>query len=132
MDDLRDEVQVVTNVNVEDGPKFPYRGLLIDTSRNFIDKASILRTILGMSMSKLNTFHWHITDSHSFPFVSKTWPKMSQYGAYSPQKVYTEADIREIVEFGLINGVRVLPEFDAPAHVGEGWQWVRTHFPFLL
>ena len=95
-------------------------------------KASILRTILGMSMSKLNTFHWHMTDTHSFPIVSKTWPKMSQYGAYSPQKVYTEADIKEIVEFGLLNGVRVLPEFDAPAHVGEGWQWVRTLFLFLL
>ena len=76
-------------------------------------------------MSKLNTLHWHLTDSQSFPFVSKTWPQLSRYGAYSPQKVYTKADIQEIVEFGRINGVRVLPEMDAPAHVGEGWQWVR-------
>ena len=90
-----------------------------------MDKASILRTITGMSMSKLNTFHWHITDSHSFPYVSKTWPKFSEYGAYTPQKIYTPADVQEIVDFGLLNGVRVLPEFDAPAHVGEGWQWVR-------
>lgn len=96
-----------------------------------MDKDSILRTITGMGMSKLNTLHWHITDSHSFPIVSKTWPKMSQYGAYSREKTYTENDVQEIINFGLLNGVRILPEFDAPAHVGEGWQWVRN-FIFLL
>ncbi|XP_033213958.1 chitooligosaccharidolytic beta-N-acetylglucosaminidase-like [Belonocnema kinseyi] len=124
LDDLRDEIHIVKEVHIEDGPVFPYRGLLLDTARNFMDKASILRTITGMSMSKLNTFHWHITDTHSFPFFSKTWTKFSEYGAYSPQKVYTEADVQEILDFGLLNGVRVLPEFDAPAHVGNGWQWV--------
>ena len=77
-----------------------------------------------MSMSKMNTFHWHITDSHSFPYVSRTWPKLSKYGAYTPDKIYTESDIREIMNFALVRGVRIVPEFDAPAHVGEGWQWL--------
>lgn len=89
-----------------------------------MDKLSIMRTIEAMAMSKLNTLHWHITDSHSFPYVSRTWPNFSRYGAYSANKVYTDKDIKEIVGFGLVRGVRVIPEFDAPAHVGEGWQWV--------
>lgn len=122
--DLINEIQVVRDVYIVDGPVYPYRGILLDTSRNYMDKASILRTIEAMGMSKLNTFHWHITDSHSFPYVSRTWPNMSRYGAYTPSKVYTAQDIKEIVDIGFLNGVRVLPEFDAPAHVGEGWQWV--------
>ncbi|XP_043287535.1 chitooligosaccharidolytic beta-N-acetylglucosaminidase-like [Venturia canescens] len=122
--ELRKEIQVVRDAYIVDAPVYPYRGILLDTSRNFIDKASILRTIEAMGMSKMNTFHWHITDSHSFPYVSKTWPKLSLYGAYTPDKIYTEDDVKEIIDFGLLHGVRVLPEFDAPAHVGEGWQWV--------
>ncbi|XP_031786714.1 chitooligosaccharidolytic beta-N-acetylglucosaminidase isoform X2 [Nasonia vitripennis] len=123
-DDLYGDVKIVRDVYIKDEPAFPYRGILLDTARNFMDKASILRTIEAMAMSKMNTFHWHITDSHSFPYVSRTWPKFSKYGAYTPDKIYTEQDIKEIVKFGLVRGVRVLPEFDAPAHVGEGWQWV--------
>lgn len=127
-DDLYGDLKIARDVYISDSPVFPYRGILLDTSRNFMDKASILRTIEAMAMSKMNTFHWHITDSHSFPYVSRTLPKMSKYGAYSTDKVYTEEDIKEIVRFGLMRGVRVLPEFDAPAHVGEGWQWVRVFY----
>ena len=129
-DDLNGQIKMARDAHIEDGPAYPYRGILLDTSRNFIDKETILRTIEGMGMSKLNTFHWHITDSHSFPYVSKTWPQLSKYGAYSSRKVYTNQDIKEIMEFGLLNGVRILPEFDAPAHVGEGWQWVRIQTYF--
>lgn len=123
-DDLRNEIQIPSEISIVDGPVYPYRGLLLDTSRNFVDKSTILRTIDGMAMSKLNTLHWHITDSHSFPYVSKTWPLFSKLGAYSFDKIYDHDDVKEIVEYGLIRGVRILPEFDAPAHVGEGWQWV--------
>lgn len=123
-DNLRNQIQIVRDAHIEDAPVYPYRGILLDTARNFMDKAAILRTIEAMSMSKLNTFHWHITDSHSFPYFSRSLPNMSKYGAYSTSEVYTEEDVREIVNFGLVHGVRVLPEFDAPAHVGEGWQWI--------
>ncbi|KOX74631.1 Chitooligosaccharidolytic beta-N-acetylglucosaminidase [Melipona quadrifasciata] len=125
-DDLRNQIQIPNEISIIDGPVYPYRGVLLDTSRNFIDKTSILRTIDGMAMSKLNTLHWHITDSHSFPYVSKTWPEFSKFGSYATDKIYNQEDVKEIVEYGLIHGVRVLPEFDAPAHVGEGWQWVEN------
>ncbi|XP_003707555.1 beta-hexosaminidase 1 [Megachile rotundata] len=122
-DEYRDQIQIPKEISITDGPTYPYRGLLLDTSRNFIAKSKILETIDGMAMSKLNTLHWHIVDSQSFPYVSRTWPKFSTYGCYSADKIYEEKDIREIVEYGIVRGVRVLPEFDAPAHVGEGWQW---------
>lgn len=123
-DNLYGDLKIAYDVYINDEPAFKHRGILLDTSRNYMDKKSILKTIEAMAMSKLNTFHWHITDSQSFPYVSRTWPKFSKYGSYAPDKIYTEEDIKEIVKYGLVRGVRVLPEFDAPAHVGEGWQWV--------
>ncbi|XP_046477221.1 chitooligosaccharidolytic beta-N-acetylglucosaminidase [Neodiprion pinetum] len=123
-DDLYNKIQIVRDAYIVDGPVYPYRGVLLDTSRNFVDKPTILRTIRAMGMNKMNTFHWHITDSHSFPYESSTYPEFSNYGAYTPQNVYSNDDIKEILEYALLQGVRVMPEFDAPAHVGEGWQWV--------
>ncbi|XP_050299651.1 chitooligosaccharidolytic beta-N-acetylglucosaminidase isoform X2 [Anthonomus grandis grandis] len=121
-DDLRDELQIARDVFITDKPAYPYRGVLLDTSRNFITVEAIKTTLTAMGAAKLNTFHWHITDSHSFPYVSKSRPELAKYGAYSPEKIYSPADVREIIEYGKLRGVRVLPEFDAPAHVGEGWQ----------
>ncbi|KAK9874015.1 hypothetical protein WA026_002368 [Henosepilachna vigintioctopunctata] len=121
-DDLRNQLRIPIEANVTDKPAFPYRGILLDTARNYISVDVIKRTLNAMAASKLNTFHWHITDSHSFPYVSKSRPELSQYGAYSPNKVYSQKDIEEITEFARVRGVRVMPEFDAPAHVGEGWQ----------
>nr|3S6T_A Chain A, N-acetylglucosaminidase [Ostrinia furnacalis] len=121
-DDIRDHLLMVRDVNISDKPVYPYRGILLDTARNYYSIESIKRTIEAMAAVKLNTFHWHITDSQSFPFVTTKRPNLYKFGALSPQKVYTKAAIREVVRFGLERGVRVLPEFDAPAHVGEGWQ----------
>ncbi|XP_048480304.1 chitooligosaccharidolytic beta-N-acetylglucosaminidase isoform X2 [Plutella xylostella] len=121
-DDIRDLVLITRDVSVDDGPVYPYRGILLDTARNYFTVESIKRTIEAMAAVKLNTFHWHITDSQSFPFVSQRRPSLTKYGAYSPSKVYTREAIADIVQFALVRGVRVLPEFDAPAHVGEGWQ----------
>ncbi|XP_037893640.1 chitooligosaccharidolytic beta-N-acetylglucosaminidase-like isoform X2 [Glossina fuscipes] len=76
----------------------------------------------AMAMVKLNTFHWHIIDSQSFPMEIKARPELHKLGAYSQRKVYTHRDITEIVEYGRQRGIRIMPEFDAPAHVCEGWQ----------
>jgi len=122
-DDLSDTLQTYSTAFVEDKPSFKHRGLLLDTARNFMSKKVIKKIIRGMSYDKLNVFHWHITDTHSFPFYSRRVPQLSLHGAYSPKKVYSPEDIREIVEYAKLRGVRVLPEFDAPAHVGNGWQF---------
>lgn len=126
-DEVNDSMQIVTLARIEDAPKLPYRGILLDTSRNFFSVESILRLITAMSYSKMNTLHWHITDTHSFPLQIKSVPQMTQYGSYSDRKIYTHQDVRKIVEHGKLRGVRVLPEFDQPAHVGNGWQWGEMH-----
>lgn len=74
---------------ITDQPIYPYRGLLLDTARNYVTVEIIKNTLKAMAASKLNTFHWHITDSHSFPYVAQSRPELSKYGAYSPKKVYT-------------------------------------------
>ncbi|CAH0714148.1 unnamed protein product, partial [Brenthis ino] len=118
----RQQLLMTRDVIINDKPVYSYRGILLDTARNYYGVDSIKATIEAMATVKLNTFHWHITDSHSFPLVSKRRPNLTKYGAYSPSKVYTAEAIRDVVQFALERGVRVLPEFDAPAHVGEGWQ----------
>ncbi|XP_065656615.1 chitooligosaccharidolytic beta-N-acetylglucosaminidase-like isoform X1 [Hydra vulgaris] len=117
-------MQVVNNVNiVDDKPAYKYRGLMLDTSRNYFSVDSILRLITAMSYNKMNTLHWHITDTHSFPIEIKSVPQLLQYGSYSPTRIYTHSDVRKIVDHAAVHGVRVLPEFDQPAHCGEGWEW---------
>ena len=117
-------MQIVSQVNItNDKPSYPYRGLSLDTSRNFFSVSSILRLIRALSYSKMNTLHWHITDTHSFPIEIKSVPQMAQYGAYSKNRIYSHSDVRSIVSYAAVNGIRILPEFDQPAHCGEGWQW---------
>lgn len=121
-DDLRQEIQMPNKVTVHDKPAYPHRGILLDTARSYVSPATIKRTLDGMASTKLNTFHWHITDTHSFPFVSKSRPILSDLGAYKPEKIYTPQQVQEIIQYARERGIKVLVEFDAPAHVGEGWQ----------
>merc|ERR1719379_2994782 len=120
---------IYKQARVEDSPTFKHRGIILDTSRNFMTKKVIKKIISALSYDKLNVFHWHITDTHSFPLYSRRVPQLTLYGAYSPRKVYSPEDIREIVDYARVRGVRVLPEFDAPAHVGNGWQFAEEKHP---
>lgn len=121
--EVQQDLMILQSASVYDAPTFKYRGLLLDTSRNFFSVKSIARTLDAMAANKLNTLHWHITDSHSFPLHLESIPNMAYYGAYSSRQVYYPADVRYLVQYGRVRGIRVLPEFDAPAHVGNGWQW---------
>lgn len=116
---------ILSNAYIEDRPIYKYRGLLLDTARNFLSLSDIRKTLDAMAHSKLNTFHWHITDAQSFPLEIPSVPFFAQYGAYAPEKVYKIADIRNIVRYARIRGIRVILEIDAPAHAGLGWQWGR-------
>uniref|UniRef100_A0A1J3IYZ7 Beta-hexosaminidase n=1 Tax=Noccaea caerulescens TaxID=107243 RepID=A0A1J3IYZ7_NOCCA len=106
-------------IYIEDSPLFGHRGVLLDTSRNYYGVDDITRTIKAMSANKLNVFHWHITDSQSFPLVLPSEPSLAAKGAYGPDMVYTPEDVSKIVQFGFEHGVRVLPEIDTPGHTGS-------------
>ncbi|KAI3984539.1 hypothetical protein MKX01_040416 [Papaver californicum] len=108
---------VGTSLYISDWPVFGHRGVMLDTSRNYYGVEDIIRTIEAMSANKLNVFHWHITDSHSFPLVLSSEPELARKGSYGPNMQYSAADVRRIVEIGFQHGVRVLP--DMPGHTGS-------------
>ncbi|KAG5538956.1 hypothetical protein RHGRI_019488 [Rhododendron griersonianum] len=114
-----DPVRIAAGVFVWDAPIFGHRGVLLDTSRNYYEVEDILRTIGAMSWNKMNVFHWHITDSQSFPIVVPSEPELGLKGSYGEGMQYSAEDVRRVVEFGLEHGVRVLPEIDMPAHTGS-------------
>lgn len=71
---------------ITDSPRYPHRGLMIDTARHYVD-IPVIQTILdAMSYNKLNVLHWHIVDDQSFPFVSKTFPELSAKVKYQCSK----------------------------------------------
>ncbi|ORY26256.1 glycoside hydrolase superfamily [Naematelia encephala] len=101
---------------IEDKPAFGWRAVLLDTSRNYFSVPSILKMLDTMAMVKLNVFHWHITDSNSWPLDLSTHPELAQAGAYSPSDIYSEADIRHIIQYAGDRGIDVMLEIDTPGH----------------
>ncbi|KAL6620255.1 hypothetical protein ACP70R_035394 [Stipagrostis hirtigluma subsp. patula] len=98
-----------------DRPRFPYRGLLIDTSRHYLPVPIIKSVIDSMTFSKLNVLHWHIVDEQSFPLEIPSYPKLWN-GAYSYSEKYTMDDAIDIVQYAEKRGVNVLAEIDVPGH----------------
>ena len=74
----------------------------------------------AMSWNKLNVLHWHIVDLDSFPYQSEVLPNLSKEGSYTPfNHVYSLNDIKHVVEFARLRGIRVIPEFDTPGHTAS-------------
>lgn len=99
---------------------------MIDSSRHFLGVAAIKRLIESMPLSKLNILHWHLVDDESFPIKLGSHPELSQYGKYSNKQIYTTDDVKELIKVGDLNGVKIIPEIDSPAHVrswGLSPQW---------
>ncbi|HTV83688.1 MAG TPA: family 20 glycosylhydrolase [Acidobacteriaceae bacterium] len=101
-------------VSIQDAPRFPWRGLMIDCSRHFEPISVIRRTLDGMAAVKMNVFHWHLTDDQGFRIESKVFPLLTQDG--SDGLYYTQEQAREIVAYARARGIRVVPEFDIPGH----------------
>ncbi|XP_037957794.1 beta-hexosaminidase subunit beta-like [Teleopsis dalmanni] len=114
----------IVATEIYDQPRFKYRGLMLDSARHFISKTKILKLIDGMAYNKLNTFHWHITDDSAFPYKSNVFPELAAQGAYRSDLTYTITDVTEVVEYARKRGIRVIPEFDTPAHTAS---WGASH-----
>ncbi|KAM0885114.1 hypothetical protein ACQ4PT_030537 [Festuca glaucescens] len=110
---------VAAGVRVEDRPLYQHRGLMLDTGRTYFPVLDILRTIDAMAANKMNVFHWHITDSQSFPIELPSEPRLAEMGAYGEDMTYTVEDVTRIVEFAMSRGVRVVPEIDGPGHTAS-------------
>lgn len=104
---------------IHDRPTYPYRGLLIDTSRHYLPMDLILRNLNAMEANKLNVLHWHIVDSQSWPYQSLAYPELSRRGAYCHDCIYTVQDIVKVVQEAALRGIRVIPEFDVPGHTAS-------------
>jgi hexosaminidase len=112
-------------VHIEDAPRFPWRGLLVDAGRHFEPVAVIKRTLDGMAAVKLNVLHWHLSEDQGFRVQSLRSPRLQGHG--SDGLFYTQAQIREIVAYARDRGIRVIPEFDMPGH-STAWFAGYPHF----
>src|SRR5258706_478830 len=123
-------------VQIEDWPRFKWRGLMLDVSRHFYNKSEVEAVLDAMALQKLNTFHWHLTDDQGWRIEIKKYPKLTQIGAwrdgigfeldpkastaYGPDGrhggFYTQDDIREVVKYAATRHITIVPEIEMPGH----------------
>ena len=122
---------------IKDSPQFKWRGVMLDTSRNFFSKAYVKKFIDRMAQHKLNLFHWHLSDDEGWRIEIKKYPLLTQVGAKRgpgtklpfslypairgpkdkvQEGYYTQEDVKEIVAYAAARSVDILPEIDVPAH----------------
>ena len=121
-------------VQINDYPRFTYRGAHLDVSRHFFTKDSIKRFIDILAMHNINRFHWHLTDDQGWRVEIKKYPKLSTIAAERDETVigknsghydgthygpflYTQDDCREIVQYAAERHITVIPEIDLPGHM---------------
>ncbi len=101
-------------VTIQDKPRFPWRGLMLDSARHFIPLEVIRRNLDGLEAVKMNVFHWHLSENQGFRAESKKFPKLHESG--SDSLYYTQDEIRDLIVYARDRGIRVVPEFDMPGH----------------
>ena len=121
--DGRSGLLIEQPVSIKDAPLYPYRGIMIDSGRNYLSLPKIKEQIDGMALSKLNILHWHLDDDQSWPVEVKAYPQMTK-DAYSPREVYSHGNIKDIISYAKARGIRVIPEIDMPGHSSAGWKQV--------
>ncbi|RRA99903.1 glycoside hydrolase family 20 protein [Larkinella rosea] len=119
-----------------DRPRYGYRGLMLDVSRNFMPVSFVKRFIDLMAMHKFNTFHWHLTDDQGWRIEIKKYPKLTQIGSRRKETVvghnaenypfkydgkeyggfYTQAQIAEVVRYAAARHITIIPEIEMPGH----------------
>jgi hexosaminidase len=116
------ESYFIPAVKIQDKPRFPWRGLLIDVGRHFEPIEVLKRNLDGMAAVKLNVLHWHLTEDQGFRIESKRYPRLHQMG--SDGLFYTQEQVREVIAYARERGIRVMPEFDLPGHATS---WLVGH-----
>ncbi len=104
----------VSGLRVEDRPRFPWRGLMLDVCRHWMPVDVVKRNLDAMAAVKLNVLHWHLSEDQAFRVESKRYPRLHQLG--SNGEFYTQDQIRDVVAYARDRGIRVVPEFDVPGH----------------
>ena len=110
------------SVSISDQPRFPWRGLMIDSGRHFQPVEVLKRNLDAMAAVKLNVMHWHLTEDQGFRVESKKLPELARMG--SDGLYYSQDDIRDIIAYAAARGIRVVPEFDMPGHATS---WLVSH-----
>ena len=119
-------------VKIQDYPRFEWRGMMLDVSRQFFDKQTVKNYIDWLAAHKMNIFHWHLTDDNGWRVEIKSMPDLTLKGAWrGPGEVllpsygsgnkryggyYTQDDIKEVVAYALDRGVSIMPEIEIPGH----------------
>lgn len=109
-------------VEIEDAPRFPWRGLMLDVCRHWQPMEVVKRTLDGMAAVKLNVLHLHLTEDQGFRIESRSAPKLHEMG--SDGSFFTQEEMREIIAYAAGRGIRVVPEFDMPGHATS---WLVSH-----
>jgi len=137
----------VSAVEIEDAPRFAYRGLHLDVCRHFFPVEFIKKYIDAMAIHKFNNFHWHLTEDQGWRLEIKKYPRLTQIGSRRdetmvgyyydrlPQQYdgkpyggfYTQDEAREIVAYAKERFITVIPEIELPGHA----QAAIAAYPFL-
>lgn len=107
-------------VTIDDKPRFPWRGLLIDSGHRFVPVADVKRNVDGMEAVKLNVLHWRFADNSGYHIESKKYPLLQEKG--SGEFFYSQDDVRDVIAYARDRGIRVVPEFDMPCHTSSWFQ----------
>ncbi|MFC9759606.1 beta-N-acetylhexosaminidase [Streptomyces sp. NPDC056921] len=125
--------RAVPFADIEDSPRFPWRGMMLDVARHFLPKDDVLRYLDLLAAHKLNVFHFHLTDDQGWRIEIKRFPRLTEVGSWRSRTKhghraselwdetphgghYTQDDIREIVAYAAERHIRVVPEIDIPGH----------------
>jgi hexosaminidase len=119
-------------VVIEDWPRFPWRGFMLDEGRHFQGRETVLQILDLMALQKLNVFHWHLTEDQGWRIEIKKYPRLTECGAHRPGTslsmlggkhdgiphggYYTQTEIREIVAYAAARHITVVPEIEMPGH----------------
>jgi hexosaminidase len=102
--------------DIQDAPRFAWRGLLLDAARHFLPVPVVKRNLDAMAAVKLNVLHWHLCDDQGWRVESRLFPRL--HSVAGATGYYTQAEVREVVRYAAQRGIRVVPEFDLPGHTG--------------